>query len=99
MFGLSFHFVLLFFYFFANVCFFKYVFCQVHLLCCFTYLLSNLFLVIFIFLFCTIFIIAMKEGQSIVAMDDLDFEIIHVVFKAKCSISIMAFLIELQIGA
>jgi hypothetical protein len=41
----------------------------------------------------------MKEGQSIVAMDDFDFEIIHVVFKAKCSISIMAFLIELQIRA
>jgi hypothetical protein len=25
----------------------------------------------------------MKEGQSIVAMNDLDFEIIHVVFKAN----------------
>jgi hypothetical protein len=29
------------------------------------------------------FIIAMKEGQSIVAMDDLNFGIINVVFKAK----------------
>ncbi len=51
-----------------------------HLLCCFTCLLSNSFWFNF---FCTMSIIATKETKLIIVVDDFHFEIKYVAFEGK----------------